>query len=119
MSAVNVSGFGELWAAASQSGAAAAEAVSPIPMTVVGGSREYFVAEGVCGFAWVVVKPGTARFAKWLVKMGHARKHWAGGVCVWISAYNQSMQRKEAHARAMAESFRAAGVQAYADSRMD
>lgn len=79
-----------------------------------------YVADGVCGFAWVQVKPGTSSFAKWLVKNNYARKDsYYGGVCIWISDYNQSMQRKEAHAYAMAEVFRKHEFNAYGASRMD
>lgn len=85
-------------------GRAAAINATPTPMVVVGGGQRYFVADGVCGFAWVNVKPGTSRFAKWLVSEKLARKSYSGGVDIWISDYDQSMQRKEAHAHAMANS---------------
>jgi hypothetical protein len=53
--------------------------------------------------------------AKALVAAGMARKDgYYGGVTVWISEYNQSMARKEAHARAFAAVLSAAGVRAYA-----
>jgi hypothetical protein len=58
--------------------------------------------DGVCGFAWVVVKPATSSFAKWLKKTGWADKAYGGGLSIWIGGYNQSMTRKEAHAAAMA-----------------
>jgi hypothetical protein len=68
----------------------------------------------------VNVKPGTSAFAKWLKEKGYARTDdYYGGVTIWISAYNQSFVRKEAHACAMAESLREAGFNAYANSRLD
>lgn len=44
--------------------------------------KQWFVSEGVCGFAWVVIKPGTHSFAKWLTKTGKGRKDYYGGVSV-------------------------------------
>lgn len=121
----------ELWEAAEAKAFAAGDAAVPTPM-VVGepttflgsdvdfSKKTYFVSEGVCGFAWVKVTPGTSSFARWLVKTGKSRgRAYGGGVDIWISHYGQSMQRKEAFARAMADAFREAGITAYAQSRMD
>lgn len=104
---------------ADAAGRAAAEAVNPRPMTVVGGGQEYFVADGVCGFAWVVVKPGNSPFARFAKQNLRAHKHYYGGVEIWVSGYGQSMQRKEAYASAYADVLRNAGIQAYSQSRMD
>ena len=41
------------------------------------------------------------------------------GLSVWVSEGGQSMERKEAYARAYADVLRAAGIEAYAGSRMD
>lgn len=89
-------------------------------MVVVGHGQRYVVPEGPCGFAWVVVKPGTSAFAKWLMKNGKARKHYYGGVSLWVGEFNQSMERKYAYAAAFAEVLRKNGIEnCYADSRMD
>ena len=94
-------------------------------MVVVGGvpgeaPKEYYEPEGMCGFAWVKIRPGNSSFAKWLVKNKLARSAYGGGVDIWISGFNQSVERKEACARAMAEVLRnELGVNAYADSRLD
>lgn len=121
----------ELWDAAEAKGFAAGDAAVPTPMIVGSPStplgsdvdfsqKTYFVSEGVCGFAWVKVRPGTSSFARWLVRTGRSRgKAYHGGVDIWIGHYGQSMQRKEAFAYAMAETFREAGIKAYAGSRMD
>lgn len=74
---------------------------------------------GVCGFAWVTVRPGTSSFARWLTKHGKARAAYGGGVQIWIREFGQSMERKEACAYAMADVLQAAGISAYANSRMD
>jgi hypothetical protein len=84
------------------------------------GGKSWVVPEGPCGFAWVNIYPATSSFARWLAKNGHASKAYGGGMQIWISDHGQSMQRKEAHARAMAEVLtRDLGVTAYAGSRMD
>ena len=116
---------------ADKAGKAAAEACKPVPM-VVGEETSLFsgkldtskpmhyVSDGVCGFAWVNVKPGTSAFAKWLKAKKLARTDdYYGGVCVWVGAYNQSMQRKEAYAYAFARVLNDKGIKAIARSRMD
>lgn len=116
---------------ATAAGRAAGQAAVPAPM-VVGtpttpfgndidpNEKTYYVADGVCGFAWVKITPGNCAFANWLKKNKLARTAYQGGVDIWISAFGQSMQRKEACAAAMAKIFRDdLGVKAYAGSRMD
>lgn len=81
--------------------------------------KEWYVHQGVCGFAWVTF-PGNTSFGRWAVKQGHARKAYGGGVQVWIGQYGQSAELKEAHANAMAKYLRENGVErAYAGSRLD
>jgi hypothetical protein len=120
--------YSGLWEKAVAAGYAAGRGAEPEPMVVVGGvpgekPKAYFVSEGVCGFAWVKVRPGNSKFANWLKKEGLASNAYGGGVSIWISDYNQSMDRKYAHASAMAEVLRAGlegeRVSVYADSRMD
>jgi hypothetical protein len=84
------------------------------------GGKSWHEPEGVCGFAWVNVYPANGSFARWLTKNGHASKAYGGGTQIWIKAFGQSMQRKEACARVMADVFTThLGVTAYAGSRMD
>lgn len=123
-----------LYKVAKEAGAAAGRGAAPVPMVVGSGkslfSSEldpskpmYYVSEGVCGFAWVTVRPGNSKFANWLKKRGYAKPAYGGGVSIWISDYNQSMDRKEAHAYAMAKVLREGladeRVSVYAGSRMD
>lgn len=101
----------------------------------------YHVAEGVCGFAWVALRgTGTEgrKFINWLTGrtkpatpaldptrllagFGRAGKRYEGGHHIWVHAFGQSMQRKEAAAQAAAEVLRGGieGLTAYAGSRMD
>lgn len=112
--------------------AAGLEAVSKLqvtPMVVTGHANPlddsspvteaYYVADGVCGFGWVNVKPGNSAFAKWLVKNDYASKSYEGGVTIWVSYFNQSLQKKEAYAYAFAKVLSDNGIRAYAGSRMD
>ena len=107
---VSKSSFPAVWSAADAAGVAAAKAVVPNPMVVVaaGGGESWHVSEGVCGFAWVTVKPGNHSFANWLKKECGCGKAYGGGVSVWVSAFGQSHTRKCEYARAFAKSLREA-----------
>ncbi len=114
----------KLWRDATSAGHVAGEGSNPTPMTVVGGGQEWHVSEGACGFAWVnfKMKKGLGcKFGQWLIAEGHARKDsYYGGVTVWISDHGQSIDRKSAHAAAMAKVLQEAGIEdAYPASRMD
>jgi len=81
--------------------------------------REYFVSDGVCGFASVTVKPANSKFAKFLIANGLGRKAYNGGVCMSIRQFNQSLTKKEAYAYAFASVLNEHGIKAYAESRID
>lgn len=121
--------FEVLYKEADEAGRSAAEKRVPAAMVVSqhacpldDGSpivQQWLVPEGVCGFAWIKVVPGNSPFANWLKKNKLAHKSYNGGVDVWVSAYGQSMDRKEAYAYAFAKVVQSAGLTAYAGSRMD
>lgn len=122
--------FEEAFNEANRLGFAAGEFNKPHPMVVTQHAdplddnspveKSWFVGEGACGFAWVRVYPGNCSFAKWLVKNKLAHKAYRGGVDIWISAHGQSIERKEAHAQAMAKHLKEKlQVNCYAGSRMD
>lgn len=123
--------FQALWNKANAAGREAATATVPQPMyvsTAVGlfsdeidtSKPVYKVDDGLCGFAWVSVRPGTSAFARWLKYHGHGQTDgYAGGVSIWIGDYNQSHARKYAHAKAMAKVITDAGYTAYANERLD
>lgn len=122
--------FAALYAKADAAGKAAATACVPTPMvvgsptTLLGNDIDpnkptYYVADGVCGFAWIKLK-GNTPFGRWTKKKGLAKPAYPNGLSIWVSAYGQSMARKEAYARAFAKVLNENGVSdAYADSRMD
>jgi hypothetical protein len=121
--------FAELVRKAETAGNEAGHAALPVPMIVgqaksifsdemIPGTEEY-IADGVCGFAWVKF-PGNTPFGRYMKRMGKARTGYPKGLSVHVSGFGQSMQRKEAYARAYAKVLRDGGVEdAYADSRMD
>ena len=122
--------FEVLFQKADAAGQAAAEAVVPVPMQIVQRANPFDdnspvvksyepVLDGVCGFAWVNVKPGNCAFANFLKKEKGGHKSYYGGIDMSVRGYNQSMTRKEAYAEAFAEVIRATGIKAYAQSRMD
>lgn len=75
--------------------------------------------EGLCGFAWINVKPGNCSFAIWAKRELKAHKDYYGGVSIWCREFNQSHERKVAYARAYADVLQAAGLRAYAGERLD
>jgi hypothetical protein len=114
---------------AHRAGMAAATATKPTPMTVQehasplddrsAVTREWFVSEGVCGFAWVTLYPATSSFARWAKKQGLGHRGYYGGFELWVSQFDRSMDRKEAYAHAYARVLQESGLRAYAGSRMD
>lgn len=99
-------------------GQIAARECVPTPM-VVKGYESTPVMGGVCGFAWIEVRPRTSPLAKWLKTQGHSSSDYHKAVLVWVHQYGQSMARKEAYARAYAQVLRDSGYVAYANSRID
>ena len=115
----------------------AGESIVPMPMVVTERAnplddrspvvRQYApIMDGVCGFAWVSLRPANSAFANFLKKEATAligvtarTDSYAGGVRLPVFAFNQSLTRKEAYAGAFAKVLGDAGFRAYADSRMD
>jgi len=82
--------------------------------------KSWYISDGVCGFASIWIKPANCKFAKYLVKNGKARKSgYQSGVCIWVSDFNQSLQKKEAYAQAFAKVLVKNGITAWAESRID
>ena len=79
--------------------------------------------EGLCGFAWVTIKPATSAFARWLKKQDsdqyRLHKGCYGGLELWPAGRSQSWERKKAWAKAVAARLQAAEVRAIAGDRLD
>ena len=119
----------EIYQAAQQAGYEAVQSAAIAPMIVQQRAnplddssrlqREYYVNDGVCGFASVIVKPANCKFAKFLKEQGLGRKHYYGGMSMSVRDFNQSLQKKEAYASAFAKVLNDNGITAYTESRMD
>ena len=123
--------FAKLYQEAHKAGLVAGEGAKPIPMvvgtpTTLFGSdidyekKTYYVADGVCGFAWVAVKPRNAPFAKWLVANNKGRSSdYDKAILVLVSEFGQSLERKSQYAAAFAQVISDAGIRCHANSRID
>ena len=112
----------ELLDRALMEGGKAADAAVPTPIMVEDyfSGQTYHVPQGLCGFAWVTIRPGNSSFALWLVKNGYARKAYGGGVVINSgSVGGQSIQIKEAWAQAVSAVLCAGGIKAVPGSRLD
>lgn len=65
--------------------------------------KSWFVAEGLCGFAWITVNPGNCQFANWLKKRGEKCSDYYKGVMLYVHGFNQSYERKRTYARVLAD----------------
>ncbi len=118
-----------LYTAAHNAGNAAVQSATITPMVIQQRAnplndrsdliKQYYVEDGVCGFASVIVKPANSAFAKFLALNCGGRKSYYGGISLSVQAFNQSLQKKEAYAYAFAEVLNAAGINAHVESRMD
>lgn len=77
------------------------------------------VMDGVCGFAWIVIKPANCAAAKYAKEHLGARKGYEPGIHIWVHQFNQSYERKMKYAAAFVEVLRSVGINAYADGRLD
>ena len=81
--------------------------------------QEWYVEDGVCGFASVIVKPANSKFANYCKRIQLGRKSYTGGYAIPIHDFNQSLQKKEAFAHAFSRVLNENGIDAYVESRMD
>jgi hypothetical protein len=119
-----------LFAKADAAGQAAIAACRPTPM-IVGDAKglfsneidysrpTYYVEDGVCGLAWVEIRPSRGGIATWMKENGYGR-YDDYRRCHYMSARenSQSMQKKEAYCHAFAAVMREAGIDCYTASRM-
>jgi fermentation-respiration switch protein FrsA (DUF1100 family) len=83
-------------------------------------TQQWFVEGGVCGFAWINIRPANCGFALWLKKKGYVRGTSSqGGVNIFVHDFGQSLQRKSAYASAFADVISKAGIKAWAQDRID
>ena len=121
----------EIYSEAHSAGLAAGHGCTPTPMVVgtpttpLGNDIDYdketyYVADGMCGFAWINIKPARGGFVKYLKDNDIGRKDsYYGGYTIWVSGFGQSLARKESYARAFANHLNKNGITAYSMSRID
>lgn len=59
--------------------------------------KHWHVPQGVCGFAWVYIRPGNCKLANWLKKTypnDWKTDSYSGGCKYWVFQYNQSYEKK-------------------------
>ena len=126
--------YDDLIVKATEAGREAGLYAMPMPMTVTQHAnplddtspvvQSWHEPEGACGFADVnfSMKSGLGRrFGQWLIKNDLARKDsYKGGCTIWIRDHGQSVERKAAHASALARVLQEAGIaDAHSSSRLD
>lgn len=108
-------------------------ACNPTPMVVyetVGFSdtpkpdgKQWYVSDGVCGFAWVKITPATSSFCRWLSNKKLGYKSYTGGwdipVHCLVPTSGQSLERAEHAARAAVKILREHNVNCRVHSRLD
>lgn len=137
----NTATFKSWWDAANAAGVAAVEKLHVTPMVVQQHTnmaddnspvaKSWFIADGVCGFAYIQIKATrkewpagdpvlTRKFMGWLMNQGIAHKDsYNGGVYVSIWDYNQSYQKKKAHAEAVVDYLQSHGIKCWSQARLD
>ena len=80
----------------------------------------YFIEGGVCGFAWVKIRPARGKFVQFLKEknLGY-QNSYEGGYDLSCREFGQSLTRKEAFVNAFAKVLREYGIDAYGQSRID
>ena len=121
-------GFQAIYDEAQKAGFKAGQEAIPAPMVVqevglddkpTAGSKEYYVSEGLCGFAWVNIT-GNSKFGRWVKDIGLGNHDsYYHGVTIWCGEFGQSIARKEAWAQAFAGVLQKHGIEAYSQSRLD
>lgn len=109
----------DLYQQAHYAGMEAGKSMIPFPMVVVSGKQREVVSGGVCGFAWVNISPARGSFVQWLKENGLGHKSYYGGYDVSCREFGQSLEKKQAYCHAFASILRAAGINAFGESRMD
>lgn len=121
--------FVKIFHEAHLAGQVAAVAHAPRPMVVVQHRdafddnsevvQQWQVNDGVCGFAWIRITPGTCSAARFGTKHCGFTKHYGGGVSKWVSEFGQSYEKKMKYAEAYASVLNQYGIKSHAGGRLD
>ena len=102
---------------------------TPLGNDVDPNQKTWFHADGVCGFAYVVLESGRTGFAQWLLKNGKGSKWWSFGRYkgVGVATYSrygfasigQSYEKNCFVAGKVASYLQSQGIDCWVDSRLD
>jgi len=107
---------------------------TPLGNDVDPNQKTWYHADGVCGFATVVLESGRTGFAQWILKERPSgqklgAKWWSSGRAKGVGLYTfdrygfadtgQSYERKRFVAGRMAAHLRSKGIAAWVDARID
>jgi hypothetical protein len=112
----------QIYDLADKAGKQAASECTPTPMAVTteGGRLIEWVNGGVCGFAWVKIRPAMGEFVSYCKRKNIGRTNeYAGGFDIWVHQYSQSMELKAAYAAGFANELQKHGINASSHSRID
>ncbi len=123
-------GYADLYKQAHQAGMQASRDARPEPMVVAQHAnvlddsspvvKTWDAPEGVCGFAWLVIRPGTQGFARWINRNNKGKSStYHQGTMVFAGGRTQSMERNQAYVRAFGKVITDAGIKCQSYSRMD
>lgn len=88
-------------------------------------SDRSYKMQGLCGFAWVKIKPARGKMVSWLKKNNIGKTDsYAGGYMLWVggdipAGSTQAIQTKEAIASAAVKILQENGIRAWKESRLD
>ena len=56
----------------------------------------YYVSDGLCGFAWINIKPARGKFVTWLKGADIGRKdNYYGGYTIWVQSSDRVLREKK------------------------
>lgn len=131
--AIRFEHFTSVLGEAIEAGNAAGNSLVPIPMVVEQHehnfddaseiTKEWYVADGICGFAWIDIVPANHPFANF-VKKYHDKelsitKGTHRGISIHVHEFGQSYQRKTSYAAAFAAVLRLYDIPANAGGMVD
>ncbi len=99
----------------------AGNTANPTPYQIVNQNQEVvdFLDDGLCGFAWITIRPARGKLVAYLKQRDWGSKGWNGGWEIWVREYGQSYERKYAYAKAFAWTLQQYGIDATAGARLD